>query len=314
MVGILQASRKANLDTTILRTFVAISEHGGFSEAAHALHLTQSAVSHHIRRLEEQVEKSLFCAHGRRRRLTEDGEVFLWYARQILALNDEAFEKLGRKSGPVAEIRLGVSEYFAQDYLPIVLSSLRFDHDEVRILPQLGRSTVLQKKLVDGELDAVIAVGALEIPVMSEQDFPVAHRGLSWFGSSDALPSPCEEVPLVVFSSPCILRDLQINELKKSKKLYRVVYEAQDLGELLAAVKAGLGVSALPCTPSLYGLTPPTGVEHLPILPNVRVYIKTGASVKLSQLEWLIQLIRRCWSLPEQRIDEEPSRVELHSE
>lgn len=314
MVGILQVSRKANLDTTILRTFVAISEHGGFSEAAHALHLTQSAVSHHIRRLEEQVEKSLFSSHGRRRRLTEDGEIFLWYARQILALNDEAFEKLGRKSSSVAEIRLGVSEYFAQDYLPIMLSSLRFDHDEVRILPQLGRSTVLQQKLVDGEVEAVIAVGTLEVPVMSEKDIPVAQRGLSWVGSSDALPSPCEEVPLVVFSSPCVLRNIQINKLKKNKKLYRVVYEARDLGELLAAVKAGLGVSALPSTPSLYGLTPPMGVEHLPVLPDIRVDIKTGASVELSQLAWLIQLVRRCWSLPEQSIDVESSLEALPSQ
>ncbi|MDN3561049.1 LysR family transcriptional regulator [Vreelandella neptunia] len=301
MTDIIKIARKTNLDTTLLRTLVAISDYGGFSEAAQALHLTQSAVSHHVRRLEEQLGNTFFETYGRRKRFTEAGELFLWYARQILALNDEAFNKLGQRSEVAKEIRLGVSEYFAQDYLPIMLASMRFEKEGVRIIPQLGRSTVLQHKLINGLLDMVIAVDITERPHLNVQEgVQLVDRRLFWVGASDFLLESCNEIPLVAFAPPCILRDLQINELKQSQLPWRIVYEARDLGDLLAAVKAGLGVSALPFTPSQYGLSSPINLQQLPALPDVRISIKTATTVEFNQLEWLIQLIRRCWSLPEQ--------------
>ena len=302
MADIIKTARKANLDTTLLRTLVSISDCGGFSEAAQVLHLTQSAVSHHVRRLEEQLGNTLFATHGRRRRLTESGELFLWYARQILALNDEAFDKLGQYRGVAKEIRLGVSEYFAQDYLPIMLASLPLEQKGIRIIPQLGRSTVLQHKLNDGQLDMDIAV---DIPETSRpsvlESIHVADRRLSWVGAQHSLLASCNEIPLVAFSPPCILRDLQINRLKHSQLQWRIAYEARDLGDLLAAVKAGLGVSALPFIPSLYGLASPINEQQLPLLPDVRISIKIAANVESHQVEWLIQLIRRCWDSSEQQ-------------
>lgn len=302
MTGIIKTARKANVDTTLLRTLVSINDCGGFSEAAQALHLTQSAVSHHVRRLEEQLGNTLFETHGRRRRLTESGELFLWYARQILALNDEAFDKLGQHRGVAKEIRLGVSEYFAQDYLPIMLASLRLEQESVRIVPQLGRSTVLQHKLHDGQLDMVITVDIPEALSSNEREgVRVADRRFSWVGAPGFLLESGNEIPLVVFSPPCILRDLQINELKRSQLQWCIVYEARDLGDLLAAIKAGLGVSALPFIPSQYGLSSPINVQQLPALPNVRISIKTTSTIELDQFEWLIQLIRRCWDSSEQK-------------
>jgi DNA-binding transcriptional LysR family regulator len=68
---------------------VAVKEAGGFTRAAQRLHLTQSAVSHQIRRLEEQVGRPLLCRTTRTLTLTEDGNDFLRYAEQILASLDE---------------------------------------------------------------------------------------------------------------------------------------------------------------------------------------------------------------------------------
>ncbi|MGP9767534.1 LysR family transcriptional regulator [Halomonas sp. AOP13-D3-9] len=302
MTDIIKTARKANLDTTLLRTLVSINDCGGFSEAAQALHLTQSAVSHHVRRLEGQLDNTLFETHGRRKRLTEAGELFLWYARQILALNDEAFDKLGQHRGVTTEIRLGVSEYFAQDYLPIMLASLCFEQEGIRIIPQLGRSTKLQRRLNDGQLDMLIAVDALEtLHSNVQKGVRLSDRRLSWVGASGFLLDSSNEIPLVVFSPPCMLRDLQINELKQNQLLGRIVYEARDLGDLLAAIKAGLGVSALPVTPSQYGLVSPINLQQLPALPDVRISITTAATVELDQFEWLIRLIRRCWNSHEQQ-------------
>ena len=73
-----------DFDPTLLRAFVAVKETGGFTRAAERLHLTQSAISHQIRKLEEQVGRPLLHRTTRRLTVTEDGEDFLRYATQIL--------------------------------------------------------------------------------------------------------------------------------------------------------------------------------------------------------------------------------------
>lgn len=62
------------IDTELLRTFVAIADHGGFTRAAEAVNRTQSAVSMQMKRLEEDVlERTVFEREGRNVRLTAEG-------------------------------------------------------------------------------------------------------------------------------------------------------------------------------------------------------------------------------------------------
>jgi DNA-binding transcriptional LysR family regulator len=79
-----------NLDMTALRSFVAVTEHGGVTRAAGMLNFTQSAVSMQLKRLEETLGVSLFDRSNRRIELTASGEQLLGYARRIVELNDEA--------------------------------------------------------------------------------------------------------------------------------------------------------------------------------------------------------------------------------
>jgi DNA-binding transcriptional LysR family regulator len=68
------------LDTDQLRSFLAIVDTGSFTRAAERVHKTQSAVSMHIRRLEEQLGCALFVKQGRGARLTEEGERLIEFA------------------------------------------------------------------------------------------------------------------------------------------------------------------------------------------------------------------------------------------
>ena len=72
------------LDTDQLRSFLAIVDSGSFTKAAERVHKTQSAVSMHIRRLEEQLGCALFVKHGRGARLTEEGERLIEFARRMV--------------------------------------------------------------------------------------------------------------------------------------------------------------------------------------------------------------------------------------
>jgi molybdate transport repressor ModE-like protein len=91
-------------DTALLRTFVAICDSGSFTNAAREVNLTQSAVSLHVKRLEDQVGARLIVRKARGIRLTEQGEVLLSYARRILARFTEAEQRLGRDRAGLVRI------------------------------------------------------------------------------------------------------------------------------------------------------------------------------------------------------------------
>ena len=79
------------LDTDQLRSFVSIVDTGSFTRAAERVNKTQSAVSMHIKRLEEQLGRPLFLKQGRGVRLSDDGEKLIDYARQMLQIEAAAF-------------------------------------------------------------------------------------------------------------------------------------------------------------------------------------------------------------------------------
>ena len=72
------------LDTDQLRSFLAIVDTGSFTRAADRVNKTQSAVSMHVRRLEERLARPLFVKQGRGTRLSPDGERLVEHARRML--------------------------------------------------------------------------------------------------------------------------------------------------------------------------------------------------------------------------------------
>jgi DNA-binding transcriptional LysR family regulator len=75
-----------NLDMTALRSFVTVAETGGVTRAAQQLHLTQSAVSMQLKRLEESLAQPLLDRSGRGVARTNHGEPQHTYCRPMLAL------------------------------------------------------------------------------------------------------------------------------------------------------------------------------------------------------------------------------------
>ena len=108
-----------NLPMECLRSFVTVSEVRGFTQAGQLLGRTQPAVSLQIKRLEELIGAQVFVRGGHQLNLTPTGERMLTFARQILALNDEALAEL---SAPTisGRIRFGIPSEFATILLPSV--------------------------------------------------------------------------------------------------------------------------------------------------------------------------------------------------
>src|SRR6185503_14566868 len=104
------------LDIAPLRSFVAVADCGGFQRAATSLHLSQGAVSQHVRRLESAVGHPLVERSGRGSRFTTAGEQLLHHARRVLAVHDEALHDVVGASRETLVV--GSTEHAAAQVLP----------------------------------------------------------------------------------------------------------------------------------------------------------------------------------------------------
>lgn len=86
-----------NLDLKLLRTFSVLARVGSFTRSATLMDVTQSAVSHAIKRLESHLGCSLFYKKGKSIHLTPEGRFFLGYVQRHLDLYDRTVESVGKR-------------------------------------------------------------------------------------------------------------------------------------------------------------------------------------------------------------------------
>ena len=264
--------RPANFDIDLLRTFVTGVELGSFARAADRLGRSPSAVSLHLRRLEDQAKRPLLHKRGRGLVPTEAGEVLLGYARRLLALNDEAMDTL-REESVAGTVRLGVPQDFAEGVLPPVLARFAVAHPGVRIEVGVERTATLRDGIEAERFDLALLWDR-------EATSALGRVPMTWLGSRAGFKrDPGDPVPLVMFEPPCLFREAAAAALDAAGIRWRVVFTSPALSGLLAAVAAGLGVT--PRTP--LGL--PAGVRPLrpeqvalPTLPLLALSLRTSVT------------------------------------
>ena len=109
-----------NLPTELLRAFVTVTELQGFTQAGELLGRSQPAISLQIKRLEKLVGRTLFTRAGQQLELTQPGRQLYRYAKQILALNDEAIAQFS-ETAVSGKIHFGIPSEFATTLLPKIL-------------------------------------------------------------------------------------------------------------------------------------------------------------------------------------------------
>ncbi len=155
-----------DLQTDLLRTFVAAADTGGYTAAASTVHRSQSAVSLQMKRLEEGIGRRLFKRNGHSMLLTPEGETLLLYARRILQLHDEALAAVV-KPDLTGRVRLGAPEDYAELLLPKVLSRFADAYPLVLVDVFCESSSELLKTLDHGELDLMVCTNS-EVPERGE--------------------------------------------------------------------------------------------------------------------------------------------------
>jgi DNA-binding transcriptional LysR family regulator len=250
------------LDIVALRSLTSIADSGGFRRAAGSLHLSQSAVSQHVRRLEQVCGRALVRRDGNGARFTPEGELLLAEARKILAVHDDALERLRAADGSERALVIGATEHAADLLLPSVTARLRSSFPDCAVRFRIDRGHQLHDRLDDGALDASLFIG----DVRGRDVSPAGALPLAWYAAPGWHPprDARHGIPLVVIDEPCTIRRRALRVLGDSGLAASVVCEAGHLAGVLHAARAGLGVALL-----AHLGTAPEGLEQRHDLPAV---------------------------------------------
>lgn len=251
-----------DFDPTLLRTFVAVNDAGGFTRAAERLHLTQSAVSHQIRRLEEHVGRALLHRTTRRLTLTEDGEDFLRHAEQIL----QSLDALSRRFQPspiTGAVRFGVPENFIGDRLPNLLCQFSRAFPNVRMDVSVSMSMDLRQMVDADELDLAVVIA---LPG-DDADTVLRRTRFVWVASDSFDIAAGRSLPFAFFPSPCINRQVGVSALDGTEVEWHVMFTSPSQQGLNAAISAGLGITVMIEDDVLPGMRIVDGEYGLPPLP-----------------------------------------------
>ena len=279
-----------NLDITTLRSFVAVADSGGVTRAAGFLHLTQSAVSMQLKRLEEMLGLPLLDRTGRTIALTASGEQLLVYARRMIALNDEVITRLTDHAYE-GEITLGVPHDVVYPAIPQVLKQFHAAFPRVKVQLEASYTRTLKEQFAKGERDVIVTT---EIGV-DQGGETLATKPLVWLGAPGGAAWRQRPVPLA-FCRYCLFRPHIVAALDEAGIPWEMTVDTESDRTIEAAVSADLAVNAM-----IEGTQPPylEVLDHggaLPALPVQQINLYGAKDGTNEVRDTLIDLLRNAFS------------------
>ncbi len=148
------------LDLYKLKIFVLVTQTGSFTKTADALLLSQSAVSQHIKSLEQDFGTKLFDRGRSGAKLTKEGDILLDYAQQILELEATAVNAVTNVANlKEGQLRLGIAVLAGNYILPAWVHTFRQQYPNLRVLLQPIDKKLMQVALDTDQLDLGFFIG-----------------------------------------------------------------------------------------------------------------------------------------------------------
>ncbi|AXI47497.1 LysR family transcriptional regulator [Sulfitobacter sp. SK012] len=274
-----------NLDITTLRSFIAVADSGGVTRAAGFLHLTQSAVSMQLKRLEEMLGLDLLDRSGRTVALTASGEQLLAYARRMVALNDELVSRLTDHEFE-GTVSLGVPHDIVYPAIPQVLKQFNAAYPRVRVLLESSHTRVLKDLFAKGSCDIIMTTET----TCDAGAVTLATRPLMWIGAPGGVA--WRQRPLqLAFGRLCTFRPNVVAALDEAGITWQVLVETESDRTIEATVSADLAVHSM-----IEGTEPPhlERIDHkgaLPMLPAQHINLYRAQGGKGPVLDALSDLL-----------------------
>ncbi len=238
------------LDFLGLQAFLSIAQRGSFQRAAAHLNLSQTAISHRMRKLEEELGVKLFARTTREVTLTRAGIDFLPKAQKAIAELEASFDEL-KQQGAKRRDRLDIAclPAFAVHYLPPILRRFHEIHPGVDIRIFETPSAAIAELVESGEVEFglsmiqtnrwdldVEAIGQAPLALACPAGHPLAKkRSVAW--------KELRDTPLIRVGTKTAIRSIIDDTLGAARLAPNWQYEVQHVETAVHLVEAGLGLA-----------------------------------------------------------------------
>jgi DNA-binding transcriptional LysR family regulator len=234
-----------------LRALVAVADHKNFSEAALHLDLSQSAVSHAIANLEEELGVLLLSRGRHGAHATPVGERIIAQARQVLELLEDILREANREKGlHGGQVRIAAFRSVATHILPSVIAQFRHQFPAITVtITEFYDFAGVEQSLREGHADIgftyLPSTDDFETWELMRDDYVALLPPNSGCRSHKITWEQLAAYPLIVPSTnSCSLRIR--NHLKISEYPLNVAYEVREDSTMVSMVMQGLGAAILP--------------------------------------------------------------------
>jgi DNA-binding transcriptional LysR family regulator len=226
-----------NIPTEIVRTIVSIAENGSFSNTGEKLKLGQPAISAQVKRLQLLIGGPVFEKAPGGVVPTARGRQVLAHARKLIDANDQILS-IGGAVQDRPPLRLGLAALYVEQFL----TRWQPDQSGATVHFVCDHSAELGRGLLEGYVD----IGCMMNPPGDAGEVIERWSEQSvWVRSRDFVLSPGSPIPLISWPGG-ILDRLSVDALEKTGASYRVVFASADYEARLAAIRARMGLMALP--------------------------------------------------------------------
>ena len=208
--------------------------------AAKQLHLTQSAVSWKMKRLEERVGAALVVREGKELVLTDLGSELLTHADGLVSAHDLAVDSLQR-SKLEGTIYLGMNDEPDTNDLALVLTRFKRRHPLIRLQVKMAKSEPIAKEIRAGHLD----LGLIQTLKPLKSDKTLWTETLHWVCSHAFEHDAAEPLPLVTFGEDSMYMPAMLDDLRAAGIQHYSAFEADTTPGVHRAILAGFGVGVL---------------------------------------------------------------------
>lgn len=238
-----------------LKLIKTVAEEGNLTNAGKKLYLTQSALSHQLKEIEEEFGAPLFQRIGRKMVLTQVGERILHTARKVineLEITEHEVKKM--VSGENGALRISTECYTCYHWLPGVLKSYRreFPNVNLQIIAEATRQPL--QFLLEGKLDLAI-VSCLTKPkeinrfkfteLFADEMVIVIPKGHRFEAQDYVYPEQLSEEHLICYTAPTELLDIFQRVLIPAGITPRKISKIQLTEAIIEMVKADIGITVM---------------------------------------------------------------------
>ncbi|HHT9886128.1 TPA: LysR family transcriptional regulator [Legionella pneumophila] len=242
------------MDIRDIKSFLAVIEYHSLTLAAKKLHVTQSAMSKRIRKIEDELNVRLIISEGSKLIFTETAKQLIPYARQMFSAHQNMVQTLKHSQQFTQSIIIGASVYVSHYVLPSFFKYLKETNPAI----QAHLKTISEKEveyiLNHGTVDLAICparevsekllgdslLWEEKLNLVVAANHELAHR------TSELSLSELSEYPAILTEKGAALRDKLDTLFEKNQLVLNLGFEMSTIDAIKSLVEYGLGWSYLP--------------------------------------------------------------------